>query len=142
MFDWLKKRTKQKTTQSTETARTPTSAKAVDPDRPSRTAAEVFEAFYDRHKVPTPLGIHALIDAGAADLPSKEDVLYVCDQIRKHCDMEAFVPSARRELTDDELLPFLRWHQTSEVSQEAYYNADTVLQMIKRFRSECRPSKP
>ena len=144
MFGWLRKLTGDRrragdtngVLQNGDDERQPREfGRGIDADeRPRRTVAEVFEAFYEHNRQPTPFGIHALCEAGAAELRDDREVLAVCERIVNHCNFDPISPMLRKNLADEELLAFLRWHEASDIDKEEYQ--DGTAELIRRFRAE------
>ena len=104
--------------------------------RPRRTVTQVFEAFYEQNPEPTPYGIHALLEAGAADLEDYRQVLEVCTTIKNHCNMDPISPSLKKKLANQELLAFLRWHEANDIAKEEYRDGTSIEELVLTFRAD------
>ena len=104
--------------------------------RDPKTVMNVVDEFYQRSRQQTPFGVHALVEAGAADLQSYEEVLEVCRLIVKHCNIDPIMPSLKKDLGKEQLLAFLRWHEANDIEKEEYRNGSSVRALLDRFRTD------
>ncbi|WP_182870401.1 hypothetical protein [Stieleria mannarensis] len=99
------------------------------------TVWQVVDRFLTQNPAPTPLGVHALVDAGAANLLDASELIQVCEKIQEHGYQFPINPTLINELKPPELLEFLRWHQQHDVEPEYYANEATIRELIERFRA-------
>lgn len=95
----------------------------------------VLDAFLVRNPKKVVFMIHALVEAGGADLSDSDVVHAVCEKIETHGYQYPFNPTLRRELNSSEWLPFLQWHARSSIAHDDYLNENTILELINRFRN-------
>lgn len=100
------------------------------------TVWQVVDRFLTRNPAPTPFGVHALVDAGAANLLDPSELIQVCEKIREHGYQYPINPTLLQELKQSELLEFLRWHGQNEVEREYYANEMTLRELIQQFRAD------
>ena len=97
---------------------------------------EVAAAFLEQNPARTPFGVHALVQAGATELSSYQDVVAACEKIIEHGNVDPLSPTLRRELDKKELLEFLKWHAAEDIAPEEYRDENAIRRLIRRFRNE------
>ena len=97
-------------------------------------AWDVADRYLQRNPSPTPFTVHALIEAGAADLLEASELLIACQKIEDHGYRHPINGVLLRELSKPELLDFIHWQARESVPKESYANENTILQLIDRFK--------
>ncbi|MCA9139175.1 MAG: hypothetical protein KDB00_20520 [Planctomycetales bacterium] len=94
----------------------------------------VVDRFLTNNPTPTPYGVQALVDAGAVNLLDSEELLQACEKIQEHGYQHPINPTLMNELSQTELLEFVRWHGQYAIEKEYYANEMTIRELIERFR--------
>ncbi|MCO8124005.1 hypothetical protein NHH03_19835 [Stieleria sp. TO1_6] len=134
MFKWLKKIVSGSTPPAPPTGSTVVSKAALQQTLQMATVWEVVDRFLVNNPSPTPYGVHALVDAGAANLMESSELFQVCEKIQEHGYQYPLNPTLRNELDPSELLEFLRWHGQNRIEKEYYANESTLRELIQQFR--------
>ena len=137
MFAWLK-RIVTRSNPSAAPAQSPRVPPAVDLRQTLQVATvwQVVDRFLTQNPAPTPFGVHALVDAGAANLLDASELIQVCEKIQEHGYQYPINPTLLQELKQPELLEFLRWHGQNEVEREYYANEVTLRELIQQFHAD------
>jgi hypothetical protein len=132
MFGWLKKLLPG--ARATESSASAPSEQAAA--RAVRRVRDVFDDFLTQNPQPTPHMVHALVSAGAADLPDSEAVLQLCELIQTHGYQYPLNPTLQKELKQSEILPYLQWQASASTDREEYRDQSTIRHLIERFRTK------
>ncbi len=97
---------------------------------------EVTDRFIQANPTRTPFGVSALIEAGATELGSSQEVMQACDRIAEHGCMYPLSPTVLREVSKHEMLEFLRWNAEQGVKRDAYRDENTIRAVIGRYRGK------
>jgi hypothetical protein len=135
MFKWLKKR--RSAEQSPATApHSPANSGSITTDTLKLVSVwDVVDQFLTQNPQPTPYSVHALIDAGAANLLDPPELMQVCEKIQEHGYQYPINGVLLSNLDATELLGFLRWQSKSAVEKSAYDNEATISVLIEHFRA-------
>ena len=98
------------------------------------TVWEVIDRFLQNNPSPTVYGVHALVEAGAANLLEPAELLQACEKIQEHGYQYPLNPTLINELEQGQLLEFLSWHGQNQIEIEFYANEATIRELIERFR--------
>lgn len=98
------------------------------------TVWEVVDRFLTANPQPTVHGVHALLEAGAANLLEPNELIQVCEKIEQHGYQYPINPTLSRELSREELMEFFRWQRNNQIEKEYYANEATIRELIERFR--------
>lgn len=98
------------------------------------TVWEVVDRFLKNNPSPTPFGVHALVDAGAANLLEPTELFQACDKIQEHGYQYPLNPTLVNEMEPEEILEFVRWHGQNLIEQEYYANESTIRELVQKFR--------
>lgn len=136
MFAWLKKIVS-RSAAPTAPVKQPVAPPADDLRMTIQVATvwQVVDRFLTNNPSPTPFGVHALVNAGAANLLDASELIEVCEKIQEHGYQFPINPTLINELNTSELLEFIRWHGQAGVEQEYYANEATLRELIQRFRN-------
>jgi hypothetical protein len=132
MFGWLKKLLPG--ARATEVPANAPSEQAEE--RTVRRVRDVLDEFLTQNPQPTPHMVHALVSAGAADLPDSEAVLQLCELIQTHGYQYPLNPTLQKELKQSEILPYLQWQVATGADREEYRDQSTIRHLIERFRTD------
>ncbi len=105
-------------------------------ERGVRRVRDVLDDFLTQNPQPTPYMVHALVSAGAADLPDSAAVLQLCELIQTHGYQYPLNPTLQNELKQSEILLYLRWQASAGADREEYRDQSTIRRLIERFRTE------
>ena len=152
MFDWVKKlflgsssepelQTAEEAGESANAADFSNSDSLLDDDFASTTtlqfasAWDVADRYLKDNPSPTPYTMHALVDAGAADLLDASELLDACQKIADHGYQFPINGVLLNDLSDSELLRFVRWQAQVGVAKESYANELKIRELIEMFRA-------
>lgn len=149
MFDWVKKLLTgsnsepelQAVEEAGDSAGSSNSESLFDDDFASTTtlqfasAWDVADRYLRNNPAPTPYTMHALIDAGAADLLDASELLDACQKIAEHGYQFPINGVLLNNLSDSELLRFVRWQAQVGVAKESYANELKIREIIEMFRA-------
>ena len=135
MFTWLKKLV----SNSAAPAQAPKGPIILPKEDPRDTIQlatvwEVVDRFLKNNPSPTVYGVHALVEAGAANLLEPAELFQACEKIQEHGYQYPLNPTLINELEQGEFLEFLSWHGQNQIELEFYANESTIRELIERFR--------
>ncbi len=99
------------------------------------TAWDVVDRFLVNNPAPTPYSVHALIDAGAADLMDHAELLQACEKIQEHGYQYPLNGALVAKLDESELMDFLRWQSRTDIAKGCYDNEVKIGELVEHFRS-------
>ena len=149
MFDWVKKLLTgsnsepelQALEEAGDSANSSDSESLFDDDLASTTtlqfasAWDVADKYLRNNPAPTPYTMHALIDAGAADLLDASELLDACQKIADHGYQFPINGVLLNDLSESDLLRFVHWQARVGVAKESYANELKIRELIEMFRA-------
>ena len=96
---------------------------------------DVADKYLLNNPSPTPYTVHALVEAGAADLLDPVDLTTACQKIEEHGYQYPINPVLANALTEAELLKFVRWQAQVGVAKESYANEMKLRELMEMFRA-------
>ena len=152
MFDWVKKFLTGSRSQPQETALNASAESSdaaafsdsdslFDDDFASTTtlqfasAWDVADRYLRDNPAPTPYTMHALIDAGAANLLDASELLDACQKIADHGYQFPINGVLLNDLSESDLLRFVHWQARVGVAKESYANELKIRELIEMFRA-------
>lgn len=149
MFDWVKKLLTgsnsepelQALEEAGDSANSSNSESLFDDDLASTTtlqfasAWDVADKYLRNNPAPTPYTMHALIDAGAADLLDASELLDACQKIADHGYQFPINGVLLNDLSESDLLRFVHWQARVGVAKESYANELKIRELIEMFRA-------
>ena len=152
MFDWVKKFLTGSRSQPQETALNASAESSdaagfsdsdslFDDDFASTTtlqfasAWDVADRYLRDNPTPTPYTMHALVDAGAADLLDASELLDACQKIADHGYQFPINGVLLNDLSESDLLRFVHWQAQVGVAKESYANELKIRELIEMFRA-------
>jgi len=152
MFDWVKKlftgsssepelQIVEEAVESADAAGFSNSDSLFDDDFASTTtlqfasAWDVADRYLRDNPAPTPCTMHALVDAGAANLLEASELLDACQKIADHGYQFPINGVLLNDLSESDLLQFVHWQARVGVAKESYANELKIRELIEMFRA-------